>query len=372
MAVSALGSQAFGKGNPVSSNQAASRPTAAASAQPDPCQDFIDVLENPQDTSWRPMDGAYLTKSGILYKHLIWRLGNETSSGARCRRAIGLGAAGPLLTLFNKEIAAGQPPTWPSFDLFFPVLCSLHPDAPWAVSWMIKGLPIVSECLAWLAELPAGSEAANAVDSAIQEFPNGSNFYLQSARLSPLVRSRLASRIDAAYEKQDRWYRAFWEIECTDKDGAPSIDPAICSHLPPHEERSADGDRWPHRGFRALQAGLVLLPAAGIVALEAHYRHDDAAQAIAIVAGTVGGALTGGWLGYALADVAQGGGGGGGGAHYGDPIGVMMGVLTGVGGAVAGAALTAHYTESSPGARVGITAASMAVISAFAIDIVWN
>ncbi len=116
----------------------------------------------------------------------------------------------------------------------------------------------------------------------------------------------------------------------------------------------------------------MLLPAAGIVALEAHYRHDDAAQAIAIVAGTVGGALTGGWLGYALADVAQGGGGGGGGAHYGDPIGVMMGVLTGVGGAVAGAALTAHYTESSPGARVGITAASMAVISAFAIDIVWN
>jgi hypothetical protein len=240
MAVSALGSQAFGKGNPISANQAPSPPTAGVPAQPDPCQDFIDVLENPQGTAWRRMDGTYVKKSGTLNKHLIWRLGNDTSSGARCRHAIGLGAAGPLLALFNKEIAAGQPPAWPSFDLFFPVLCSLHPDAPWAVSWMIRGLHSVSECLAGLAELPAEPEAANAVDSAIWEFPNGSNLYLQSARLSPLVRSRLAARIDDAYEKQDKWYRTFWEIECTDKDGVPSIEPAICARLQPHEERSAD------------------------------------------------------------------------------------------------------------------------------------
>ena len=369
MAVSAIESQAFGKGNPVISNQAPSHPTAAGSAEADPCQDFIDVLENPQGTAWRPMDGTYLKRSGLLTKHLIWKLGKETSSGARCRRAIGLGAANPLLTLFNKEIAAGQPT---SVDLFFPVLCSLHPDAPWAVSWMIKGLHSVSECLAGLAELPAGSEAANAVDSAIQEFPNASNLYLQSARLSPLVRSRLAARIDAAYEKQDEWYRTFWEIECTDKDGAASIEPAICSRLQPHEERSANEYRSPHLGLRVLQAGLVLLPAAGIVALEAHYRHEDAAQGIAIAAGTLGGALLGGWLGYEFAHIGQGGGGSGGGAHYGDPIGMMTGVLTGLGGAVAGAALTAHYTESSPGARVGITAASMVIISVFAIHVVWD
>jgi hypothetical protein len=76
--------------------------------------------------------------------------------------------------------------------------------------------------------------------------------------------------------------------------------------------------------------------------------------------------------GYELADLAQGGDGGGGGAHYGDPYGLIVGVLTGVAGAVAGGVLTAHNTESSPGARVGITAVSMPLISAFAMDIVWN
>jgi hypothetical protein len=46
----------------------------------------------------------------------------------------------------------------------------------------------------------------------------------------------------------------------------------------------------------------------------------------------------------------------------------MVGGLTELAGAVAGGVLTAHYTESSPGARVGITAASMAIISVFTID----
>ena len=316
------------------------------------------------------MDVTFLESSGSLNRRLIWRLGNETPSGARCRRAFSVGAAGPLLALLNREISATPPSLGLGYGLFFPVLCSLHPDDPWAVAWMIKGLHMVPECLAGLAELPTRSEAAKAVDDAVQEFPDVD--YLQSARLSPLVRSRLASGIDAAHDKQAAWYRTFWEMECTDKDGPASIDPAICSHLPPQERRSADGDSWRHGGFRALQASLVLLPAAGIVALDAHYRHDDAGQAIATVTGAVGGALLGAWLGYELADAAQGGDGGGGGAHYGDPYGVMVGLLTGVAGAVAGGVLTAHNTESSPGARVGITAVSMAIISAFAIDIVWN
>ena len=317
------------------------------------------------------MNVTFLESSGTLSSHLIWRLANETPRGASCRRAIGTGAAGRLLALLNSQISAVPSPMGSWLDFSFPVLCSLHPDDPWAVAWMIKGLHAIPECLAGLAELPTNSEAAKAVEDAVQEFPDVAD-HLESARLSPLLRSRLASRIDAAHDKQAGWYRTFWEMECTAKDGPASIDPAICSHLPPQEERSADEQSWRHGGFRALQASLVLLPAAGIVALDAHYRHDDAGQAIATVAGTFGGAVLGAWLGYELADLAQGGSGGGGGAHYGDPYGVMVGLLTGVTGAVAGGVLTAHHTESSPGARVGITAVSMAIISAFAINIVWD
>jgi hypothetical protein len=337
----------------------------------DPCQDFLNILEHGDTTTtWDPI--LRRDFAGARTAETVWILANERPSGQRCRSALETGRAPALSAALKKRAADPSKVIWSPFDHFFPVLCSLHPAQQWAVSWLAKGLHAAPECLAGLYEISERPDAAPFVGSAVAEFPNWGHIYVESAKLSPGIRALLARKLSDAYKSRPQWYRQFWELACSDTGDAPLVSPADCGRFHPDETGWSNDERHQHTAFQALQAGLIVLPAAGIVALDAYYRHDESGRVLATISAIPAGALLGGWLGMTLAHAAQGGRGRGGGAHYGDPYGVLVGIVAGIAGATAGSLLTYSLTAHSPGGRVAVTSASMAVISVFAISIAWD
>jgi uncharacterized membrane protein YeaQ/YmgE (transglycosylase-associated protein family) len=341
----------------------------------DPCQDFLNILEHPNTTlTWDPILRREFPGSGWSFftPELVWTLANERASGQRCRSAIESSLATALPAALRRSVAGTPLSLWSHSDRFFPVLCSLHPDQEWAVSWMTKGLHVAPECLAGLYEISERPEASGAVTQAVAEFPNWGDVYVESAKLSPGVRAHLAPKLRAAYETRPTWYRQFWNLVCGPADDAPRAGSEECSRFQP-AETSWNRDRERREaGLRALRVALVTLPAAGVIAADAYYRNQESGRVVATISAGVGGALLGGWLGIQAADAAQGGSGSGGGAHYGDRIGFFVGLATGIAGATAASLLTYNLTAHSPNARVAVTSASMAIVSVFSIRIVWD
>jgi hypothetical protein len=358
---------AFGD-EPATATESPGHALPPATDTADPCQDFLNILEHGETTTtWDPI--LRRDFGGTHTAETVWILANQRPSGQRCRSALETGRAPALSAALKKRAADPSEVIWSPSDHFFPVLCALHPAQEWAVSWIAKGLHAAPECLAGLYEISERPDAAPALARAVAEFPNWGHLYVESAKLSPGVRALLARRLGDAYKSRPQWYRQFWGLACSDPGDAPLVSAADCSRYQPDETGWANDERRRHTAFRALQAGLVVLPAAGIVALDTYYRHDESGRVIATISAIPGGAILGGWLGLKLADAVQGGGGGGGGAHYGDPYGVLVGVVTGIAGATVGSVLTYNLTAHSPGGRVGVTSASMAIISVFAISI---
>ena len=152
-----------------------------------------------------------------------------------------------------------------------------------------------------------------------------------------------------------------------------SVSPAECSRFQPDETGWSNDERHRHTAVRALQAGLIVLPAAGVVALDAYYRHDESGRVIATITAIPAGAILGGWLGLTLSRmrpreamaVAD--------SSLRRPLnGALVGIVTGIAAATAGSLLTYNLTANSPGGRVAVTSASMAIISVFAISIAWD
>ena len=353
--------------------QSASRVLSPTTETSDPCQDFLNILERPQTTlTWDPILRRDFPGVGARTAETVWILANGRSTGQRCRDALETGLAPALSAALRTRAADTSERIWSPFDQFFPVLCSLHPAQEWAVSWMARGLHAAPECLAGLYEVSERPEAASALTRAVAEFPNWGHIYVVSAQLSPGVRAKLAPKLSAAYHARPSWYRQFRDLACGPTNEAPLVGSDECSRFQPAE---ANWDRDSQRrqaGLRALRVGLAALPAAGVIALDAYYRNQEAGRAIATVSAGAGGAVLGAWLGAEVAGIAQGGSGGGGGAHYGDPIGVIVGVVTGIAGATAASLLTYHFTADAPTGRVAVTSTSMAIVSVFTISLVWN
>ena len=119
----------------------------------DPCQDFLNILEHPDTTlTWDPIFRRDFAGARTFTAETVWILANQRPSGQRCRSALETGRAPALPAAMKKRAAAAFPGIWSSDDNFFQVLCSLHPDQQWALSWMTQGLHSAPECLAGLYE----------------------------------------------------------------------------------------------------------------------------------------------------------------------------------------------------------------------------
>src|SRR5579871_175612 len=352
---------------------APARATQPPGDEPDPCADFLRILEAPSTTR-DPLLRSEYPGATVDVTDTAWFLANDRDSGKSCRTALETGQATALSAALDDEYAAAKKTgkIFSPLSPFFALICSLHPNVDWAVPWIIEGVAEAPECLAGLYELSGRPDAANAIDRVVAKFPDVTGrMYVSSARLSRGVRRVLAPKLGDTYRARVDWYGAFWQVVCGETNGAPAALAGDCSRFRPTKEGWAGEERG-DVAFRVVRRGLIVLPAAGVVALDAVLRHDESGHVIAAAAAGAGGAVAGAWLGATLAGAAQGGSGGGGGAHYGDPIGMFVGIATGIAGAVASSVLTYRLTADAPNARVGVTAAGMAIVSGWVISLSWD